>query len=199
MYEINDNIYCYPGTDVLKNKFDIRDKTKLDAVERDLTALRIKELVINTNIINYSFDLKHLQKLHKYIFQDVYEWAGSLRTIRISKGIMFAYPENIKSEANKYFKMLKSENYLKNLSVDKFCDRLAFYKAEINMLHPFREGNGRVIREFIRTLAYNSGYELKFPLAKDDYFKAMLYSPYDIDFLKNFLKDNITKLEIVNK
>lgn len=194
MYEVNDKVYCYPGTDVLKNKFDIRDKGKLDAVERDLTALRLNELLDNPNVINHSFDLQHLQKLHQHIFQDIYDWAGSLRTIRISKGIMFAYPENIELEANKLFEMLKSENHLRNLSIDKFCDRLAFYKAEINMLHPFREGNGRVIREFVRFLAYSSGFELNFPLSKDEYFTAMIKSPYNVEPLKVFLNNNITYL-----
>lgn len=194
MYETYDKDYCYPGTGVLKNKFNIRDKTKLEAVERDLTALRIKEIVSNPDIIEGSFDLEHLKKLHKYIFQDVFDWAGSIRTVRVSKSIMFAYPENIESEAKKYFKMLKDENYLKNLSTDKLCDRLAFYKTEINMLHPFREGNGRVIREFIRTLAYNNGHQLNFPLNKDEYLKAMIQSPYEIEPLKKFFKNNINKL-----
>lgn len=195
MYEVIDKAYCYPGTDILRNKFDIMDRKKLDAVERDLTVLRLKELLDNPNLIRLSFDLKHLQRLHKHIFQDIYDWAGSLRTIRISKGIiMFAYPENIPLEADRLFKMLKSEKFLKNLPMDKFCDRLTFYKTEINMLHPFREGNGRVIREFVRSLAYNCGFELTFPLAKDDYFAAMIRSPYNVEPLKAFFKNNITDL-----
>lgn len=192
MYEIEDKIYCYPKTDTLINKFHIKDKTKLESLERDLTALRIKELLQNP--IQGDFDLQHLQNIHKHIFQDLFYWAGELRTIRMSKGIMFAYPENIKTEGNRYFSMLKAENYLLNLPLDLFCEKLAFYKAEINMLHPFRDGNGRALREFFRCLIAYNGYQIVFPLDKTQYLQAMILSPNDIDPLKNFFIKNINKI-----
>lgn len=198
MYEIKDNIYCYPNTSVLINKFNIKDKRKLEAIERDLTSLRIKELVKNP--IEGNFDLIHLRNIHKYIFQDIYNWAGELRTIRVTKGFTtFAYPENIESEANKCFDKLKSEDYLKNLSIDMFCKKLAYYKAELNILHPFRDGNGRAIREFVRCLALNSGYYIRFPLDKQIYINAMILSPYDTKPLEEFFRNNTVELEGISK
>ncbi|TCT14041.1 cell filamentation protein [Natranaerovirga pectinivora] len=182
----NDTVYCYPNTDVLINKFNIKDALKLESLERDLTALRINELIQNP--IEGHFDLVHLQDIHRYIFQDIYVWAGELRIIRIAKGVMFAYPEHIEDESKKVFSLLNRENHLMGLSFDEFCERLAFYKSEINMLHPFREGNGRVIREFIRNLAHYNGYEIIYPLDKSSYIEAMKASPSNVTLLKDFFK-----------
>jgi len=99
MYEETDNVYCYPDTGVLINKFGIKDNIKLEAVERDLTGLRILEL--KENPIQGSFDLDHLRKIHKYIFQDIYNWAGQLRTIEVLKGIWFARSEFIIPEGKR--------------------------------------------------------------------------------------------------
>ena len=129
MYDTEDKVYCYPGTNVLINHFGIKDPAKLEAFEGDITALRLKELIQNP--IAGSFDLKHLRDIHRYIFQDIYPWAGELRTVRISKGIMFAYPENIEAQGNSYFNMLKEEKYLANMPFAIFCERLAYYKSEI--------------------------------------------------------------------
>lgn len=79
--------YCYKGTSVLKNLKDIREQAKLDIYERIYTAKRLQELMEKP--INGIFDLNHLQKTHQYIFQDVYPFAGELRTVNIGKGIQF--------------------------------------------------------------------------------------------------------------
>ncbi|MTI67411.1 MAG: cell filamentation protein Fic [Firmicutes bacterium] len=195
MYEKDDNFYCYPETQILKNKLNIKDKKTLEAAERDLTVLRLAALKINP--LNNTFDLKHLKNIHKYIFQDVYTWAGELRKIEISKGeIMFAKSNYIFSQGNKLFEELKNENYLSGLYFNKFTERLAYYKAEINILHPFREGNGRVIREFIRCLAEYNGYDLDFSLIdKEKYMEAMIQSPYTIGLLKELFKKTIKPME----
>ena len=197
MYEETDNIYCYPGTKVLINKFGIKDKEKLEAVELDLAGLRILEL--KDNPIKGSFDLEHLKSIHKYIFQDIYNWAGQLRTIEISKGIWFARSDFIISEGQRIFNELKDENYISHLPFDKFCKKLAYYKAEINMLHPFREGNGRAIREFVRSLAEYNGYELDFStMDKNQYIKAMVQSSYDTEPLKELFANNMIQVEKAN-
>lgn len=155
-----DQIYCYPGTNVLKNKLNIRSQDKLYAAERKLTNLRIFDLVENP--IKGQFDLKHLQKIHEYIFQDIYDWAGKIRTVDIAKGNMFCKVQFLHSQADDIFKKLKSDKYLNGLSKQEAAIKLAFYFAEINALHLFREGNGRTQREFIRELALMNGYKLKF-------------------------------------
>ena len=82
-----DELYCYSGSNVLKNKMGIRDKERLYETERKLTMLRIMELLDKP--VRGALDLKHLQAIHAYIFQDVYDWAGELRKVDIAKGNMF--------------------------------------------------------------------------------------------------------------
>lgn len=155
-----DKIYCYPDSDVLKNRMGIRDKEQLGRLEQRLTMLRILELVDKP--IQGKFDLKHLQAIHKYIFQDVYEWAGKTRKVDIAKGNMFCNVKFIESQAEEIFGKLKKENYLQGLDEKEISLRLAYYFSEVNALHPFREGNGRCQREFARTLALNAGYVINF-------------------------------------
>ena len=152
--------YCYPDTDVLKNKLDIREQEKLQRFERKLTMLRLMELLENP--IEGDFDLKHLQAIHRYIFQDIYEWAGEIRTVDIAKGNMFCNVRFLSSQADEIFGRLKGDNYLEGLTREEFVKKIAFYFSEINALHPFREGNGRCQREFIRSLAIRNGYLIKF-------------------------------------
>lgn len=152
--------YCYPNTRVLKNKLNIRDFDKLYDRERDLANIRAREL-FESPIIGH-FDFTHLQKIHQYLFQDVYDWAGKVRTVDIAKGNLFCRYFAIEAEAERIFGELKKDKYLESLSIAGFSKKLAYYFSEINALHPFREGNGRTQREFIRQLALQNGYFLSF-------------------------------------
>ncbi len=177
---MSDRVYCYPDSDVLKNRLGIRDREQLRQLERRLTMLRILELVDRP--IQGKFDLKHLQSIHKYIFQDVYEWAGMIREVDIAKGNMFCNVKFIESQAEKIFGEMKEENYLQGLTEKEISARLAYYFSEINALHPFREGNGRCQREFIRTLALQAGYVINFANVSG---KEMLRASED-SFLCNY-------------
>jgi cell filamentation protein len=155
-----DRVYCYPNSNVLINKLDITDAEKLHDIERKLTSLRILELIEQP--IKGRFDFEQLKKIHEYIFQDIYEWAGKVRTVDIAKGNMFCKVQFIQNQADELFGKLKRENYLRDIDRDKIPKKFAYYFAEINALHPFREGNGRTQREFIRELAINAGYTVHF-------------------------------------
>ena len=157
---MSDKIYCYPNSDVLINKLNIHDTDKLLEVERKLTMLRLMDLLEKP--ISGKFDLEHLRNIHKYIFQDIYPWAGKIRTVDIAKSNMFCKVQFIKMQAKEIFGKLQKDDYLKQLSKEKFAKRAAYYFSEINALHPFREGNGRTQRELIRQLACESGYILHF-------------------------------------
>lgn len=152
--------YCYPNSRILKNKLDIHDFDKLLEAERRLSKYRAVELF--NDPMKGRFDLKHLQKIHAYLFQDVYSWAGKIRTVDIAKGNLFCRVFAIEAEAERIFGELRDEKYLKDLPAGKMAERLAYYLAEINALHPFREGNGRTQREFIRQLAYQNNYFLSY-------------------------------------
>ena len=168
---MSDRIYCYPDSNVLKNKMGVRDFGQLNQLERRLTMLRLLDLVDRP--IRGKFDLNHLQAIHKYIFQDVYEWAGEIRKIDIAKGNMFCNVRFLSEQATDIFGKLKEEDYLQGLEEEDFIRQLAYYFSEINALHPFREGNGRSQREFIRCLALHNGYVTHFEnVNKEEMMKA---------------------------
>lgn len=155
-----DNRYCYPCSNVLINKLNIEDAENLRIAEREITSLRIANAKIN--VIQGDFDLLHLRRIHKYIFGDIYEWAGELRCVNVAKGNLFCNYQFIEPSAHSLFQKLKKENYLKDATKDEIPLRLALYLCEINALHPFREGNGRAQRLFIEYLAENAGYRVDF-------------------------------------
>ena len=156
-----DDVYCIPGTAVLKNKAGIADQALLDEYEGDFTAIRLLELTQNP--VAGSFDLAHLCKIHQYLFQDVYEWAGEVRSVDIVRGdSRFCNVRQIQSYSNIVFNALAAEKYLLSLEPNVFANRLAHYLSEINAIHPFREGNGRVQRLFISQVAEHAGYSLDF-------------------------------------
>ncbi len=153
--------YAYPDLDVLRNKAGIRDAQQLRQFEYRKSTERILELAENP--IKGRFDLGHLKAIHKYVFQDVYEWAGQIRTVQISKeDSLFALPRHIESYGKQVFDALARDKHLKGLDTQRFTELLAHYHAEINAVHPFREGNGRSTRVFVDQLAREAGYELDY-------------------------------------
>lgn len=156
-----DSSYCYPSSFTLKNKLNITDAKQLNEVERKMTALRIYTL--QTNPVKGAFDLKHLQAIHRFIFQDVYSWAGKLRTVNIAKGNQFCNCMYLESGSKPTFDKLRLEDhFLIGTPTDLIPKKLAYYLGEINVIHPFREGNGRAQRVFIQYLAHVAGYHVDF-------------------------------------
>lgn len=153
-----DSKYCYPGTDVLINKFGIHNANELHNLERQITSARAMELEYTP--VQGKYDLAHLQQIHKRLLGDLYSWAGQIRDVRIAKGNMFCYPEYIRPMADEIFTRLLGDKHLKNLKRTAFIEQLAYYMGEVNALHPFREGNGRTQRIFFTQLAREAGYNL---------------------------------------
>jgi cell filamentation protein len=172
-----DKKYCYPGTNVLKNKLDIHDLDFLHQAERDYSAIRQAELVKKG--VTGDFSMKHLCSIHKQLFQDIYTWAGKTRTVDISKGTVFCLVQFIDSQFDDMYCKLKKENFLKNIA-DKMemSVRLAYYLGELNMIHPFREGNGRTQRIYIEQLCLNNGrFEIDFTeITKEEMIAASVKS-----------------------
>lgn len=151
--------YCYPESNVLINKLNIQNADALHTAEREITSLRLA--VAKAQPIRRQLDLKHLKKIHRYLFGDIYTWAGRLRHVNIAKGNQFCLAMNLETYGNSIFKKLEQEDYLINAG-DAVPRRLAYYLSEINVLHPFREGNGRTQRLFIEYLASVAGYRVDF-------------------------------------
>ena len=154
-----DREYCYPDSNVLRNKLNICSAEALARAEREITSVRLA--VAKAQPIRGHFDLKHLQKLHRFVFGDIYSWAGKLRHVNISKGNQFCLAMNLNTYGENLFRKLEQEHYLIDCT-DSVPHRLAWYLSEINVLHPFREGNGRVQRLFIEYLALIAGYRVDF-------------------------------------
>jgi cell filamentation protein len=154
--------YCYPGTNTLRNKLGIRDDDALTAAEREITSLKLLKLYNMSKV--EKFDFEALCKIHKIIFDDIYEWAGKIRMGNfLSKGnSVFCRGAYVIENAKVIFEGIAKENNLIGLNKSKFIERMAHYMGEINALHPFREGNGRTAREFFRQLSLNANYTLDF-------------------------------------
>jgi cell filamentation protein len=155
--------YIYPGTTVLRNKANLQSQSALDAFEADATAVRMLELLEQP--IEGCFDFVHLCGIHRHLFQDVYEWAGQIRTVDISReGSRFAHVSRIETYLGDVLDRLPAENWLRGFPPEVFLTRLALYMGEINATHPFRDGNGRTQRVFCALLAEQAGYFIDFEL-----------------------------------
>lgn len=193
VYEERNSSYCYENTNTLINKLDIRDSKVLQKYEAKITAAKLLALMQKGIIGN--FDVKHINAIHKYLFEDIYPFAGKFRTENIAKGVFrFAEWEYIEPELERLLNELKQENYLENLSKEKLAERLAYYLSELNVLHPYREGNGRTTREFIRELALKNGYVLDLrKVSPKDFLNACIKSIVDTSDLTNLIHECLTK------
>lgn len=153
---MQDSKYCYPESNVLKNKLNITDGEILFNAEKELTYIRLMEL--QSNPIKGKFDYKHLLKIHHYIFQDVYDWAGKLRTVEIGKGNLFCTTKYLKEYGEHIFSKYYNECNKNKNDLSKFIKIFASNYADLNALHPFREGNGRTQREFARLICLECNY-----------------------------------------
>jgi cell filamentation protein len=159
-YEYIDPDYTYtdPKTGVLRNLADIIDPDGLLFFESAAVIKRSKELETQPITIQ---NAETLLDIHRYLFQDIYPWAGQKRTVEISKQ---GKPFFLTAYFDKGFAYIDTlvADYRKIPHADKsqLAKHLAVLLDSINYLHPFREGNGRTQREFIRMLALEKGYTL---------------------------------------
>jgi cell filamentation protein len=156
MYKAVQDPYCYSGTSVLKNRLGLRTQAELEAFEAFITAQRADE-PLPPGGLSYT----HYRAIHRHLFQDVYAWAGRIRSVRIAmQGSMFAYPEHIDREMRRLFRRLAAEAHYRNLDKAAFAKKSAHFVAELNAIHPFREGNGRTQLTFLTLLAERAGHPL---------------------------------------
>jgi cell filamentation protein len=128
-------------------------------------------------------DFNHLKGIHKAIFGDIYSWAGVIRTINITKSDVFTLANVIETYAeNMIFSKLRNANYLIKYDFNKIVPQLSYYFSELNVLHPFREGNGRTQRVFIEYLAQIAGFSIDFSLVSSDEMYKVSISSYDKDY-----------------
>ena len=149
--------YTYPNSSVLINIPGYRSQEELNAFERRITLAKMLSEPPPGN-----FDYEHLKSIHKHLFEDIYEWAGQERNVPIIKGdSQFATPAFIHQQAILLFKELHEERFFQYLPENEFARKAAHFVLELNVIHPFRDGNGRALRLFLLLLAENAGYTLK--------------------------------------
>jgi len=153
-----DHAYTDPETGVLRNVANITDPDDLLFFESAAVIKRAKELELQPIVVR---DAEALLDIHRYLFQDVYDWAGRKRSVEISKQGKQFFPTTYFDNGFACIDTLIHE-YRDVASGDKskLAEHLAALLDSVNHLHPFREGNGRVQREFIRILALEKGYAL---------------------------------------
>ena len=160
--EYNDkwDSYMYPESNTLKNKLGITDHDELAEAEARISFERIMELELNP--IEGNFDEDHLRSIHKYIFKEVYDWAGEYRIILMQKpGCLFAPPEYIEYLLKE--ELISLNNDLPIVNDDFYtASLLAHHYIKLQHIHPFREGNSRTLREFFAEFIYaRSNHKIK--------------------------------------
>jgi cell filamentation protein, protein adenylyltransferase len=184
---------------ILLNKFGITDQASLDVAEAGAVAKR--SAILQLNPLKANFDSEHLKGIHSYLFRDVYAWAGQFRTITLAKKghdhvTTFTPPELIEEQLGKVFGQLADEHFLEGLQRREFARKVAGLLSEINRIHPFREGNGRAQRQFVRQLAESLGHKLRFDLvSKERNIQASVLSAKGDLAMMERLLDEITDSE----
>ncbi|HLY54493.1 MAG TPA: Fic family protein [Stellaceae bacterium] len=148
--------YLYPGSSVLRNKLGITDAKQLDYAERELVVQRSRQ-----GIPRGGFDLAHLRAIHRHLFQDVYEWAGELRTVELTKGgHRFQFRRYIETGMADVHRRLVKAQLLHGLSHTDFAEAAGQIIGDVNYVHPFREGNGRTQLHYLKQLTEQAGHAL---------------------------------------
>lgn len=152
---------CYPDSTVLINKLGIRDQEQLD--EAETLILGVQSIKFELKPFSEPLNFQYYLRIHVFLFGELYEWAGKLRAIDISKQhTHFCPATDIADVGEKMFQRIGGMNYLSNLPRDIFIHEFADFYNSLNYLHPFREGNGRTQRLYFRQLAERAGYHLNF-------------------------------------
>lgn len=148
--------YVYAGSGTLRNLLGIRDPDELDRVERRLTTQRVRQ-----GVPAGKFDLRHLKAIHRHISQDVYDWAGELRTVEIGKGgSQFQFRRYIETGMADVHNRLVAAGFLRGLETADFALRAGEIMGDVNYVRPFREGNGRAQLQYLKLLAAEAGHPI---------------------------------------
>jgi len=161
-YQLKHSSIYYEDSSVAINKYAIKDEKEIQHIEETLVeeaySIFTKELSKDT-----LFDENYFKQLHKRTFESLYEWAGEYRDFNMAKGASrFCQGEFIEVSSKKIFSELKKQNYLKEYASkpkEEFAKKIAYFKCELNALHPFYEHNGRVTRLFFDMIAIYNRYE----------------------------------------
>lgn len=193
MYDAINSRYTYKGTDVLKNKLNIKDEELLKEYETRIVAFKIA--TISTQTIPIGYTPERLKFIHKYLFEEIFYFAGEYRQENITKdNFRFSEYEYIEDNIKQIFSKINIEE-MKSMPFNKFIELLSYIMTELNVLHPFREGNGRTIRELIREICFDCGYTIDwYEINHDDILRASKKAVFDETEQIKMLRRSIKKM-----
>jgi cell filamentation protein len=185
---------CYEGTLCLVNKLDIRDEAVLETFESDITVM--KAAALEAHPLPGAFDFAHYKRIHQYLFEDIYDWAGEIRDVDMSKkATHFVGADDIERIAGHLFKRVQALSHpAKRLS--SYAKNIAQVYHDVNMLHPFREGNGRTQRSFFTQLIRAAGYDIDFNRCDRDFLTIATIQAANgvLDHLRQFFAESIREI-----
>lgn len=177
---------------LLKNNLlNINNIRELEQAEAFTFSIRAAQIEQGTYEIT-RFSKLEFTRLHHHLFQDIYSFAGQFRDVQLMKDrTRFCQVQFLDAYASDLFHQLENESSWD--SVKHAAKRMAYFKSEINMLHPFREGNGRTIRIFLQAYASSKGFLWNYDkMSRDDYMQAMIYSVTNESLLEKLFLNTIT-------
>jgi len=153
----DDDPYLWPGTDCLRNLLGIRDREEFNKAQHEL--VRARRLQLDETVLPGDYDTAHLQAFHRFLFQDVFDWAGQFRQGDISKdGMQFCPAGELTERLDAVFARVAARGHFVGTPWEPFVGGFAALYGDLNAIHPFREGNGRTQRAFLRQLAADAGW-----------------------------------------
>ncbi len=159
-----DNYYVYSGSNVLRNKLDIKDAQRLEEAEHLLVSIRLTELYDKPVQVK---TIKDICQIHKYLFQDIYDWAGEFRKVNIKKENKPFLPLQAFEQASLYMEQLIHNVTIAD-SKELLIHALAQLLDNLNYMHPFREVNGRTQKEVIRSILRYKGFDAEINSPEDE-------------------------------
>ena len=179
--------YFYPetydaqtGHGVLRNVPGIRDFEALRSYDYRMSFARRTELELRPELVARTFDGEHMKALHGHIFQDVFEWSGSYRTVNMAKGGTAPFADAHNGAIDAYLTDVRSmveRTDWAQLDHGAFAERSAEIFSHVNQAHPFREGNGRTTKVFMEHIAERSPYTLEFERVPEEVWNLASAAP----------------------
>lgn len=195
--------YLYKDVDVLENKLGIKDENELNDIERNITASKLMRI----DTVKGDFDYDHYKNIHKFIFGDIFEWAGKERSVEVHKSeavlngmsVRYTYPTDITKTTKKHLNTLNKTDWA-NMSVDDRAEQYAKTIAALWQTHPFREGNTRTTITFACQFADAHGFPMdrhifaeRSKYTRDALVMASIGEYSEIGYLSKIFKDSMIR------
>ena len=189
---------CYPGSDVLINNYNIRDKELLEKFEIQKVFTKLLGLDVKPTRIEFTYDVEHLINIHQYLFGDIYEWAGTFRKENLYKServlsggsAEYANYYAIENELRALFQKYEEVDWTTEINIG---EAVSDFLLALWSIHPFREGNTRTCITFLWHYLKGKGVDFQVELLRNNpmYVRdSLVMANYDQkDYLRKIISD----------